>query len=255
MPDLCPPCPRRPPSLPLLCSGGPVPEGTQQPHRGPETQPSPAMGLCHKKRSHPEWAQRPKCLTEHRDPLPLSGAGPGAPRAAGGDWPSPHGPARTHLGRAAPGDPPLNAQSAGTSPLCLQSTRGSGGPAGGALRPARPGPQGPPPRHQQPWGTSSVPLIPASKSRRTQRDPGLQGSAASRAAGPRLPPAGGATPGAGQGPEPLFQLPQPDHAASVPAQGVEGPRAQPARLGAGRQPRGRDTARPASTLAPTGRWH
>lgn len=104
-----------------------------------------------------------------------------------------------------------------------------------------------PPPSQQRWGLSPAALpIPSSSSRQTHRDPPPQGPAASRGAGGAAPPAPGRAPGsrppavppqgAGQGPEPLFQLPQPDHAARVPARGVEGPG------GAGNPARGRAAA-------------
>lgn len=118
VPELCPPCPTPtsllvPDALREACTGG-----RSQLHGRLK---STAVGLCHRKGSRPEWAQRPNSVTGCGDALPLSG--PRLPRHRRG--PS---PLRTSAGRGggavAPGDPPLNAQSDGTSPpLSAEHTR------------------------------------------------------------------------------------------------------------------------------------
>lgn len=233
---------------------------------------SPPRGSAAGREPRPERAREPNRPTERRDPRPLSGRPRGLPRR-GRAAPAPHGPARTHLagrggGASAPGDPSLNAQSAGTSPLCLQSTRGGGGgPAGGARGPAPPRPartsRPPLPAHpQQRWGTSPRALHPFRQQPANPPGPNaprpgseLRGRERPPPAGSWLPTAGGATPGA-QGRNRSHSSSSPSQ-TTLPASRCRAWRARGAASPArGREAaRGGGTARPAGTPAPAGRCH
>lgn len=248
-----PPCPRRARGI-----GGACARGRSLPHGRLRVRVSTAAGLCHRKGSRPEWAQRPNSVTECGDALPLSGPGP--PRHKRGPP-----PLRTHLGRpqrrsGGPGGPSPECTERWNKPLLsVEHTRWRR--VWGSAGADTPRPASHPPS-QKWWGTSSGPPIASHPLLRqptgTLHPEGRQrvGTRAVTPSAPGSPPARGATSGRRAGTGATFPAPPARPRCPRPAEGVERPRgrSQPgSRQGAASGPPARPAApRLSRTVTPGG---
>lgn len=240
---LCPSSPTSCKHLFLSCTGTRVlcqgVLGNSMEDLAPTTAPKRGT-LCHRKRSHPEGAQRPNCLFEHKHPLLFPGRAPplgtaSLPLLAP---PGTHTPRRPRRRSGVPGDPPLNAQSAEQAPFVCRAHAAAARP--GKREAGTLGAQG----HPLPILSSDGEraLVPPAR-RQTHRDPPLRGPAARRGTrsgpprpGPGSRPPAVALPGCKAGIRATFPAPPARPRCPRPGAGRGGPGGQPARLGAGTQP-------------------